>query len=499
MRVRCEMSISPALTNNHELTTATSATGPRHKPHAWSRRVAVDVIALLDAAAIILGAFLPVSIYANFGGLTPNWMLTLQSAIAASVIAFLLLRGWGMYDQRKLNDFPEHPGRLLAAMLIALFAVIGLGLPFAIKEAHLWVWYAAWASASYTMLLGVRGIARATLKNLTARGHFDQRIAVYGAGQIARRVHDYLTSGQYGIHFSGVYDDRKGEDRLNPEGLVVAGNLEDLIEASRNEQIDQIIIALPQVAEGRMAAIAAKLQHLPVSVHIVTHIASDLIENSPANKVSNLGPVGMLDVKQKALSDWAPIIKRTEDVVVGTLLLLLTAPLFPVIALAIITESKGPAIFRQRRRGLNKNEFEVYKFRTMSVIEDGEDIRQAVKNDPRVTRVGSFLRRLSLDELPQLFNVLKGEMSLVGPRPHAINHDEEFGGNLENYANRHQVQPGITGLAQVHGLRGPTDTPEKLQQRLACDIYYISNWSLWLDLSILARTFLVVLIGRNAH
>lgn len=493
------MSLSTALTNEQKL--AQGAAPAKQVPlrQSWSRRVAVDVVAILDATAIIIGAFLPVAIYANFGGLDPNWILTLQSSIAAAVVAFFLLRSWGMYDQRALSDLPEHPGRLLAALLIALFAVIGLGLPFAIKEAHLWVWYAAWASASYTLLLANRGISRAVLRKMTAAGRFDQRIAVYGAGQIARRVHDYLTNAQHGIHFSGVYDDRIGEDRINPEGLIVSGRLDDLIEASRNEQIDQIIIALPQVAEGRMAAITAKLERLPVSVHIVTHIASDLIENSNAHKVSNLGPVGMLDVKQKALSDWAPIVKRIEDIVLGSLFMLVAAPLFPLIALAIKAESRGPVIFRQRRRGLNKQEFEVFKFRTMSVMEDGDEVRQAVANDPRITNVGAVLRRLSLDELPQLMNVLKGEMSLVGPRPHAISHDDEFGGKLERYANRHQVKPGITGLAQVRGLRGPTDTAEKLKQRLACDMEYISSWSLWLDLKILARTFWVVAIGRNAH
>ncbi|MCH9808330.1 MAG: undecaprenyl-phosphate glucose phosphotransferase [Alphaproteobacteria bacterium] len=495
------MSASPAITNDQSAELALNATAPsKTSPkQVWSRKVAVDIVALLDATAIILGAFLPVTIYANFGGLDPNWILTLQSAIAASVVAFFILRSWGMYDPSRLNDFPEYPGRLFAGLIIALFAVIGLGLPFAIQDAHLWVWYAAWASASYTMLLGVRGISRLVLKKLTAAGHFDQRVAVYGAGQIARRVHDHLTSGQLGIHFNGVFDDRMGQDRVNPEGLLVAGRLDDLIEASRNEKIDQIIIALPQVAEGRIATIARQLERLPVSVHIVTHIASDLVENTNKHRVSNLGPIGMLDVKSKALSGWGPIVKRTEDIVLGTLLLIASAPLWPLIALAIKAESKGPALFRQRRRGLNKSEFEVLKFRTMTVMEDGDDVQQAEKNDPRITRVGAVLRRLSLDELPQLINVLKGEMSLVGPRPHAISHDDEFGDKIERYANRHQVKPGITGLAQVRGLRGPTDTEAKLEERLACDIEYISNWSLLQDLSLLARTFWVVLIGKNAY
>lgn len=492
------MSISHALASNNNLAIDATPAKKSKTRKSWSRRVAADVVAIFDAAAIVLGAFLPVTIYSNFGGLDANWILTLQSSIAASVIAFFLLKSWGMYDEERLHDLPEHPVRLLAALLISLFAVVGLGLPYAVQNSHLWIWYAAWASASYTLLLGIRGMARFQLKNLTAAGRFDQRVAVYGAGQIARRVHDHLTNGKLGIHFSGVYDDRIDNDRVNPEGLTVTGRLDDLIEASRNEEIDQIIIALPPVAEGRIASIAAKLERLPVSIHIVTHIASDLIANNANHRVSSLGTVGMLDVKRKALSDWAPIIKRTEDLVLGSVFLLLAAPLFPLIALAIKAESNGPVFFRQRRRGLNSQEFEVYKFRTMTVMENGSEVRQAVENDHRVTRVGAVLRRFSIDELPQLINVLKGEMSLVGPRPHAISHDDEFSNKLEHYANRHQVKPGITGLAQIRGLRGPTDTPEKLEKRLACDIEYISNWSLWRDLSILSETFWVVLKGRNA-
>lgn len=466
---------------------------------SWSRRVAVDLVAGLDALCIIVSAFLPVVIYAEFGGLEPNWILTLQSSIAAAVLQFVLLRSWGMYDERRLHDFPEYPGRLLAALAISLFAVIGLGLPYAIADAHLWVWYAAWGSASYTLLIANRGIATAVFKRLTAAGRFDQRIAVYGAGPVARRVHDYLTRGASGIHFAGVFDDRSESGRVNPEGLTVAGRLDDLINAARDESIDQIVIALPQAAEGRISHIAALLERLPVSVHIVTHIASDLVDSSASHKVSNIGPVGLLDVKPKALSDWQPIVKRAEDILLGSLFLVACLPLLPLVAAAIKLESNGPVLFRQRRRGLNKREFAVFKFRTMSVMEDGDDVRQAVASDPRVTRVGWLLRRFSIDELPQLINVLNGDMSLVGPRPHAVSHDDEFGEKLERYANRHQVKPGITGLAQVRGLRGPTDTNDKLEARLDCDMEYIARWSLWLDLSILARTAWVVLTGRNAY
>ncbi|MEO1543561.1 MAG: undecaprenyl-phosphate glucose phosphotransferase [Pseudomonadota bacterium] len=465
----------------------------------WSRRVAVDVVMGIDALAIIIGALLPMAIYAEFGGIEPNWVLTVQSGFAAAVIAVLLLKNWGMYDQTRLHDFPENPGRLLIALLITLTLVLGIGLPYAITDAHVWVWYAAWASASYTFLLMNRGLSRLTLKRLTAAGRFDERVAVYGAGQIARRVHDHLKHQPMGIHFVGVFDDRAGEERINPEGLEIAGRLNDLIDAGRSESVDKIIVALPQAAEGRMNMIARKLEQLPVSVHIVTHISSDLVEDNPTHKVSNVGSVGLLDIKRKPLSDWQPVIKRAEDVVVGATLLLASAVLFPIIAAAIKLESRGPVFFVQRRRGLNKQDIDVLKFRTMHVLEDGDVIEQATRNDSRVTGVGRILRRFSLDELPQLINVLRGEMSLVGPRPHAISHDDQFGHDLEEYANRHQVKPGITGLAQIKGCRGQTATTDDVAERVAHDIAYIQDWSLMLDLKILIRTIWVVVTGRNAY
>jgi putative colanic acid biosysnthesis UDP-glucose lipid carrier transferase len=361
------------------------------------------------------------------------------------------------------------------------------------------VWFSVALSATYTLVLLNRSVAHPLLAYLTSIGKFDQRIAVFGAGQIARRVHDHLSKPEVGIHFAGVYDDRIGEERLNPEGLIVTGRLEDLLKAAREDQIDKIIIALPSAADRRIADVAKKLEQLPVSVHIVTHISSDLIDEGPAHKVSSIGSVGLLDVKKKPLADWSPLIKRVEDVVIGTLLLLVSLPLFPLIALAIKLESKGPVIFSQRRRGLNQNIIKMLKFRSMTVMEDGATVQQAQHGDARVTFVGRFLRRTSLDELPQLINVLKGDMSLVGPRPHALAHDEQYGEIVESYVNRHQVKPGMTGLAQVRGFRGQTTTTDKMEARVSSDIDYIRSWSFGLDMKILILTIWAVITGRNAH
>ena len=364
---------------------------------------------------------------------------------------------------------------------------------------HLYVWYGTWMSASFTCILGARIVARLILARMADAGRFDTRVAVFGAGPVARRVDDYLTRNKLGISFVGTYDDRIGGDRVNPDGLTVNGKLKDLIELGRKGLVDQIIIALPQSADQRMAMIAAKLEQLPVSIHMVTHLASDLVEAGPAHKVSSLGSVGLLDVKAKPLADWAPFVKRTEDYVLGVGLLIMTLPLFALIALAIKLETSGPVLSRVRRRGLNLAEFQVLKFRTMKVCDENTATEQAIANDPRLTHVGWVLRRTSLDELPQIFNVLRGEMSLVGPRPHALVHDQQWTETLERYTNRHQVKPGITGLAQVTCSRGELTTPEELQARVEQDLLYIRNWSLGLDLSIHGPTVFTVLRARNAH
>lgn len=464
----------------------------------WSRQVAVDTIALLEVAAVVIGGLAPALIYAVVGGAETSWALVAQSLIVASIVSHLCLRRWGMYDPMRLHDFAERPAILFSGLGLSLIAVLGIGLPYAVKSAHIWIWYAVWFLTSATLLLSIRGIARPVLARMAARGYFDRRVAVFGAGQIARRVNDYLADPRLGIQFVGVYDDRAGEDRLNPEGLTVAGKLEDLIEAARADKIDQIVIALPQSADHRIVMVAKRLEQLPVSLHIVTHISSDLMEGV-GHRVSSIGNVGLLDVKAKPLADWAPIVKRAEDLLIGTLFLVALSPLMLLIAIAVKLDSAGPVFYRQRRRGLNQRVIEILKFRTLHVVEPDDQVKQVVPNDPRVTRVGRILRRTSLDELPQLVNVLRGEMSLVGPRPHAVIHDEQYGREFEEYANRHQVKPGITGLAQVKGLRGETSSPDKMKSRIEQDIAYIAGWSLWLDLKIIAATMWAVLTGRNAH
>lgn len=474
-----------------------SASAVPERPRV-SRRVAIDIVGGLDVAAVVIGAIVPAWIYGFTGGLLVNTVTVVKSALVTSMIMFVCMRAWNMYDTTRLHDLPVYPGRLLAALIMASFAALGLGIPFSVAEVHLWIWYAAWISASFSALLGMRLIARGVLKRMTEAGRFDTRVAVFGAGEIARRVQDHLKSDIAGVRFVGVYDDRP-RDRLDADGLSIKGRLDDLLAAGRNGSIDQIVIALPQSADRRMSMIAAKLQQLPVSIHMVTHISSDLVEGGPAHKVSAIGGVGLLDAKDKPLTDWAPFVKRAEDIVIGGALLVLALPLMALIAIGIKLESRGPVIFRQRRRGLNHATIDVLKFRTMRVLEDGENIPQAKQGDPRVTAFGRFLRRFSLDELPQLINVVRGDMSLVGPRPHALVHDDQWGEMISAYGVRHQMKPGITGLAQVEGWRGLVNSSSDIAERVAQDLAYIRNWSFSMDMRILLRTFGAVLFAKNAH
>ncbi len=467
---------------------------------ARSRRVAIDLVAFADVACILIGGILPAWILAKTIHMPVHWLATSQGCLVTALFAYLCMRHFGLYDTRRMSDLPIGSDRIAAAIVIALVAAFGMGLPDGLNQGTVWYRYGAWFTTSLLLVVSVRYIARHVLAAMASQGQFSTRVAIYGNGRTADRIDSHLRNPEFGIRFAGIFDDRQPGTRAGTGEAytMLTGNLDDLIAAGRAGEIDRIIIALPQTADRRISDVARKLEQLPSSLHIVTHIASDLVEDHPTHAVSSLGPIGLLDIKPQPLSDWAPHVKTFEDYVIGLMALILAAPVMAIVALAVRLESPGPVLFRQRRHGLNRRVINVLKFRTMRVLENGSEIQQACVGDTRVTRLGRFLRSTSLDELPQLINVLKGEMSLVGPRPHALVHDDHYGEMLERYANRHQVKPGMTGLAQVEGFRGPTDTPDKMQSRVEHDLIYIDTWSLWLDLKILGLTVVRGFKHRNA-
>lgn len=286
----------------------------------------------------------------------------------------------------------------------------------------------------------------------------------------------------------GFIDERT--DRM-PHGfrtLPLLGNMKQLEQLIRSESVSQVLIALPWSASGRIASIVRRLHQLPVDVLVVP----DLGASRHMHRIVDVSGIPMLSASELPLRGWAPMVKRAEDLLLASLALLLAAPLMLLVAVAIKLDSPGPVLFRQRRYGYNNRLIPVYKFRSMYTDQtDADAQRQTTRGDARVTRVGRFIRRTSLDELPQLLNVLDGSMSMVGPRPHATATKAAgipFEEAVQSYAARHRVKPGITGWAQINGYRGETDTLHKIRRRVEYDLEYIAKWSVWFDLYILART-----------
>lgn len=268
------------------------------------------------------------------------------------------------------------------------------------------------------------------------------------------------------------------------------------IEVCREHDADDIIILSTKRSLVSSAALAYELSELPVGIHIVDMDAIDILATA---RIVPFGNMLTMQVYHRPLSPVDRFLKRTIDIVGASVALIMFLPLLLMVSLLIKLESRGPVFFRQARHGYNNAVIRVFKFRTMTTMEDGDKFSQAVANDPRVTRVGRLLRRTNIDELPQLFNVLSGEMSLVGPRPHATAHNKTFAGQLSRFSCRHRVKPGITGWAQVNGYRGPTDTIDKMRRRLEHDLYYIENWSLLLDIKILIMTLFTRTAYTNAY
>jgi Undecaprenyl-phosphate glucose phosphotransferase len=352
-----------------------------------------------------------------------------------------------------------------------------------------------WFGLSLITVSIERDCVRRVVSTMLAQGKLDERVAIVGAGEGADRlVERYECSDRGATQLLGVFDDRKTRSetlRNRPKGTI-----EDLLRLGREIAIDRILIALPLSAEARTRQLIQQLKSVASDIQLG---AASLSAYGYADPPTEPAP---LTVVLRPIARWDALVKRAEDLVVGSLLLLVAAPFMLLIALAIRVDSPGPILFRQRRHGQNNCEIEVLKFRSMrSDLSDSSGSLQATLSDTRVTRVGRFIRRFSLDELPQLINVVRGDMSLVGPRPlpTGMRTAGKLCGEIHNeYAHRHRVKPGITGWAQVNGLRGPTSTPEQLKARIAHDLEYIDRWSIGFDLRILIMTVLKVISAENA-
>ena len=354
-----------------------------------------------------------------------------------------------------------------------------------------------WFASSFLSLLVWRYVMRKLLFRLRKVGMNSRNAIVIGATQLGYNVaHQIIDNDQLGIRFNGVFDDR-AEARLPHEFQnQVRGRIEEAIELAKRNEVDYIYISLPMSAESRIRHILEKCSDTTASVYIIPNFFMYNLLNARWQSIGSVQALSVYDTPFQGASD---VLKRIEDIVLGTMILAMLLIPMCIIACVVKFTSKGPVIFKQKRYGLDGKQITVYKFRSMTTQDNGPNVKQATKNDPRITKVGGFLRRTSLDELPQFINVMQGRMSIVGPRPHAVAHNEEYRKLITGYMLRHKVKPGITGWAQVNGLRGETETVNKMVQRVEYDLEYIHRWSVWLDIKIIVMTVFNGFINKNAY
>jgi Undecaprenyl-phosphate glucose phosphotransferase len=451
------------------------------------------VIGAYGVALGLLGPFVQPSSPGPAGAGGPSFDPMVGCFVAAVFVLLAVLIA--NLSLRQLQTFGPALRKMLACFAAALviFVLLAWSTRTSWSEAKDGV--LLWFVLGSGMLAGLHGITARQLRDSPAIEQLCARYVaiVCGHERTCARFLDLLrVQSDADIRLIGVFQDTA--DRRSPRGRP-GRTLDDLLAYARERRVDEIFLALPWHAERRISALVERLGHLPVDLKLCPDGVGYV---KPMEVGERLAGVPVATIHRQPIRDWGRIVKRAMDIGASALGLVLLAVPMAAIALAIRLESPGPALFRQWRLGFNQDEFEMLKFRTMR-HDPGAPLVQARPDDERITRIGRWLRRTSLDELPQLINVLRGEMSLVGPRPHAIALNAAFMRQIEQYATRYRVKPGITGLAQVYGWRGGTDTEEKMAGRIAHDLYYIEHWSLLLDLKIIALTLIRGFAHENAY
>ncbi len=469
--------------------------------HFVAPKVVASLLRLSDCAVMFLAALSSALRYPGFVSRVDG-MVFLSIAVFAATIWPIMLGAFNLYRLESLIMPAKSMFRILVAWTM-LFAILVAGL-FLLKETEniSRIWLITWAFAGFAIFLTYRFFVAAILRRLNMNGQFNRRAVIVGGGEPAAKVISNLQSHEEaGISLVGYFDDRDDHRSLaEAHGVHKLGSIDDLIDFSRATRIDCIIITLPVTAEDRLLQILNRLWVLPVDIRLSAY--GQKIRYRP-RAYSYIGNLPCLDMFDRPLGEWGPLLKAAMDKIIASLAVIVFSPVLAAVALAVKLDSKGPVLFKQKRFGFNNELIEIYKFRSMRIdAADVDATKLVTKDDPRVTRVGRFIRRTSLDELPQFFNVLKGDLSLVGPRPHATKAkaaDSLYENVVDGYFARHKVKPGITGWAQINGWRGETDTAEKIERRVEHDLYYIENWSLTFDLYIMARTPLALLNSDNAY
>jgi Undecaprenyl-phosphate glucose phosphotransferase len=465
-----------------------------------SRAAFCGMILLSDIAAIVCMSWLTgvgyhFIVYREVGDIVTY----IEVGFLSAIIFAIANQFRGEYKLSNFFAFKPHLRRSIQLWNVTFICLLALGFLAQITVVYSRGWFLLYYGSTICILLALRYLfVQATVHGSRIGVLSAQRIFLFGSG---RHIDDFVTRYQpksLGVSIVGCHFLTPTEPGTpsRAQGKMLANDLDQAMTSARLLEPDAIFLVMPWSATEMINGCAEALLRLPAEIHLGAEHILDRFEHV---ELSRFGSMVSLQLTRMPLSRLELIQKRTFDLLLASVALLLLTPVLVAAAVLIKLDGAGPIFFLQHRFGFNQRPFRIIKFRTMRTLEDGAVIRQAKEADPRVTNVGAWLRRWSIDELPQLFNVIKGDMSLVGPRPHALSHDRQYERRIALYARRHNVKPGITGWAQVHGYRGETDTDEKMQKRVEHDLYYIDNWSLGLDLQILVRTALSPATYRNAY
>lgn len=467
----------------------------KEKQLSISSEVLPGVMGLLDSFAILSVAFVS---YVFLIGRSATDMDLYAAAVAfVWLVAVMLMNFAGLYRFEPIMRPITFADKIIISFVTTFMFLLAAAFSLRISTDYSRIWVGTFAVGACTMTIVLRVAASYLLEKLADNRVFARNVLIVGTGEQMRRLLSHLSSAKPRfVKVLGLITHCPNDMGGLP--WPVLGGLDDLVPYIRRNNVDDVIISLPWSADEEIALLVGKLRELPVNVYLGSDLVGYRLPFQPPP--DHFGRMPLVEIAGRPLAGWSGAQKTALDYGLGFLLVLCLAPLMAVIALAIKIEGGGSVFFRQERFGFVNRVFRIYKFRTMKFSSACENQTvQASRNDPRITRVGRVLRRFSLDELPQLFNVLNGTMSLVGPRPHAVDHNEMYSQVIRGYFARHRVKPGLTGWAQVNGFRGETKTLEAMEARVKYDIDYVENWSLLHDFKILAMTIFICLTGRNAY
>ncbi|MHA2939529.1 undecaprenyl-phosphate glucose phosphotransferase [Vibrio sp. RC27] len=464
--------------------------GSRIKYHGEESAIAFKFFDLAIITSLLYG----LCIY-YLGEFETIYELTLAVVV---VLFYLIAEVAGVYFTFRFSTQRDIFVAILISWAICITITLGASVVFNVLDNYFRVVVAAWFAATPVLLITWRLGVGYILRLLFPAEMGKRKVIVIGATHSGIQLaHELKLRGRQTETLIGFYDDR-GLDRIGLVGLPapIRGRIDDALELAKSHAVQEVYIALPMEASKRIKQILNAFADANARVHVVPDFFTfDLMQS----RLKNVGNMVTLSVYDSPFYGFTSMVKRIEDVVFASIITVMISPVLCAVALGVKLSSPGPIIFKQERYGLDGKPILVWKFRSMKVMDNGDVVKQATKGDPRITKFGAFIRRTSLDELPQFINVITGQMSIVGPRPHAVAHNEEYRSLINKYMLRHHVKPGITGWAQINGLRGETETLDKMQKRVEFDLVYIQNWSLWLDIKIIFLTVFKGFVGKTAY